>query len=157
MTPLPLPTALKARFVEVAEALGIRCSFRSRQGRLFYLHVSSNDFRQSDQFVRETFPTAWLTSGGGGQLTFGLSAQEVERVLLDLALDPAWLQSNDSAALRIARSIRAERAFDQLPVLADALEEAGCDNAAILAHCRETVPHGRTCWVVELLIAAGRK
>jgi len=39
----------------------------------------------------------------------------------------------------------------RLAVLADALEEAGCDNADILAHCRGPGPHVRGCWVVDLL------
>jgi hypothetical protein len=41
---------------------------------------------------------------------------------------------------------------DRLAVLADALEDAGCDNADILAHCRGSGPHVRGCWVVDLLL-----
>jgi hypothetical protein len=40
-----------------------------------------------------------------------------------------------------------------MPILADALEEAGCDNADILAHCREPGVHVRGCWVVDLIPA----
>jgi hypothetical protein len=40
---------------------------------------------------------------------------------------------------------------DRLAVLADALEEAGCDNAEILSHCRGPGPHVRGCWVLDLL------
>lgn len=42
--------------------------------------------------------------------------------------------------------------FDRLPILGDALEEAGCTNAEILAHCRGPGPHVRGCWVVDLLL-----
>jgi hypothetical protein len=39
-----------------------------------------------------------------------------------------------------------------MPILADALEEAGCDNRDILAHCRQPTEHVRGCWVVDLLL-----
>lgn len=52
---------------------------------------------------------------------------------------------------QLAQAIYDDRAFDRLPLLADALEEAGCDNADILAHCRSDGPHVRGCWVVDLL------
>jgi hypothetical protein len=45
--------------------------------------------------------------------------------------------------------------FDQMPVLADALQDAGCDNTDILNHCRQPGEHVRGCWVVDLL--TGRK
>jgi hypothetical protein len=43
-------------------------------------------------------------------------------------------------------------AFDRLPLLADDLEDAGCDNTNILNHCRCEGPHVRGCWVVDLLL-----
>ncbi len=52
----------------------------------------------------------------------------------------------------LARSIYDDRAFDRLPVLADALEDAGCTDAAILDHCRGPGPHVRGCWVVDLIL-----
>jgi hypothetical protein len=53
---------------------------------------------------------------------------------------------------KLAESIYADRAFDRLPLLADALEDAGCTDADILAHCRGPGPHVRGCWVVDLLL-----
>lgn len=53
---------------------------------------------------------------------------------------------------RLAASIYTDRAFDRLPILADALEEAGCTDEAILSHCRGPGPHVRGCWVVDLLL-----
>jgi hypothetical protein len=47
--------------------------------------------------------------------------------------------------------IAAEGKFDRLPILADALEEAGCDDADILSHCRGPGPHVRGCWVADLI------
>jgi hypothetical protein len=64
----------------------------------------------------------------------------------------SWLVWNDATVHRIVLAIYDERAFKRMPVLADALEDAGCDNADILAHCRGPGPHVRGCWVVDLLL-----
>jgi hypothetical protein len=64
-------------------------------------------------------------------------------------LDPAWCSSTTT---QLAAGIYDERAFDRLPILADALEEAGCADPDILAHCRGPGPHVRGCWVVDLLL-----
>ncbi len=52
----------------------------------------------------------------------------------------------------LATGIYAERAFDRMPILADALEDAGCEHADILTHCRGDGPHVRGCWVVDLIL-----
>jgi hypothetical protein len=64
----------------------------------------------------------------------------------------AWLSWHDGTIPRLAQCIYDERAFDRLPILADALEDAGCANAEILAHCRGNGTHVRGCWVVDLLL-----
>jgi hypothetical protein len=66
--------------------------------------------------------------------------------------DPAWLTWNDGTARKLAQTIYDERRFELLPILADALEESGCDNADILTHCRGPGPHVHGCWVVDLLL-----
>jgi hypothetical protein len=65
------------------------------------------------------------------------------------AAGTAW---RTTSMLALARSIYEERAFDRLPILADALDEAGCDDADMLIHCRQPGPHVRGCWVVDLLL-----
>jgi hypothetical protein len=55
-------------------------------------------------------------------------------------------------AIALARTDYEERRFEDLPLLADALEEAGCTDAAILAHLRGPGPHVRGCWVVDLVL-----
>jgi hypothetical protein len=55
-------------------------------------------------------------------------------------------------ALDLAQAIYDERAFDGLPILADALEDVGCTNQEILGHCRGSGPHVRGCWVLDLLL-----
>ena len=67
-------------------------------------------------------------------------------------VEPSWLHWNDGTAVKLAQAIYEERAFGRLPVLADALEDAGCDNADILNHLRGPGPHVRGCWAVDLLL-----
>lgn len=64
-------------------------------------------------------------------------------------IDPAWLTSDVRA---LAQSIYANRDFGAMPILADALQDAGCDDDDILTHCREAPVHARGCWVVEMLL-----
>jgi hypothetical protein len=63
--------------------------------------------------------------------------------------DPAWLTSD---VVALARGIYEEKAFDRMPILADALQDAGCNNDDVLAHCREPGEHVRGCWVVDLVL-----
>ena len=63
--------------------------------------------------------------------------------------DPGWLTPTVRA---IASALYSDRAFDRLPILADALEEAGCTDADILLHCRRPGEHVRGCWVVDLVL-----
>jgi len=65
------------------------------------------------------------------------------------AFDPRWRTAD---AVGLARAIYEDRAFDRLPLLADALMDAGCDSEDILAHCRGDGPHVRGCWVVDLVL-----
>jgi hypothetical protein len=61
----------------------------------------------------------------------------------------AWLLPN---VIALAQMIYEERAFDRLPELAAALEEAGCHDADTLGHCRQAGPHVRGCWVVDAIL-----
>jgi hypothetical protein len=70
-------------------------------------------------------------------------------------IDKTWLRWNDSTVPKIAMGIYEERAFDRMPILADALLDAGCDNEEVLAHCRSDGPHVRGCWVIDLILGKG--
>jgi hypothetical protein len=52
----------------------------------------------------------------------------------------------------MAQAVYDARRFADLPILADALEDAGCGEPSILAHCRSGGEHIRGCWVVDLLL-----
>lgn len=63
-----------------------------------------------------------------------------------------WLTWHDATVPRLAQAIYDNRTFDRLPILADALEEAGCDNEDILAHLRSLDPHARGCWTLDVIL-----
>ena len=64
-------------------------------------------------------------------------------------LSSSWLTPN---VRDLARTVYEDRAFEALPILADALMDAGCDSEAILAHCRSSGPHVRGCWLIDLIL-----
>jgi hypothetical protein len=65
------------------------------------------------------------------------------------AIDRKW---RSHEVRRIAIDIYTRRDFDQMPVLGQALEAAGCSDPPLLAHCREPSRHVRGCWVLDLLL-----
>lgn len=97
----------------------------------------------------EVMEVAGRATGGDGTCLVTQSALLrciVGNPFRPVAFDPRW-RSETAVALA------AERAFDRLPILADALEEAGCDHPDVLAHCRDPhQPHARGCWVVDLVL-----
>jgi hypothetical protein len=66
-----------------------------------------------------------------------------------LAFDTRW---RTTAAIGIAEAIYTNRAFDRMPILADALEDAGCEDNEMLDHCRRDGWHVRGCWVLDLIL-----
>jgi hypothetical protein len=66
-----------------------------------------------------------------------------------VAADPTWVPAK---VVDLAQTIYRNRAFDRLPILADALEDAGCTNAEMLNHCRQPGEHVRGCWAVDLVL-----
>jgi hypothetical protein len=97
----------------------------------------------------------WYSASGPAGEPFARRAQTdllrdiIGNPFRPVALDPAW---RTTAVLGLAEAIYADRAFDRLPILADALEEAGCANADLLDHCRGLGPHVRGCWAVDLIL-----
>jgi len=67
-----------------------------------------------------------------------------------VAFSPEW---RTSTAVLLAQQMYESRDFSAMPILADALQDAGCENADILDHCRdEKGTHVRGCWVVDLVL-----
>lgn len=69
-----------------------------------------------------------------------------------VTIDPRWLGWDGGVIVNLAGAIYDERTFDRLPILADALEDAGCTNGDILEHCRAGGAHARGCWVLDLIL-----
>jgi hypothetical protein len=70
-----------------------------------------------------------------------------------VSLNPDWLRWNDACVRRLAEVFYRERRFADLPILADALEDAGCSQHSLLAHCRTQEGHEAGCWALDLLPA----
>lgn len=112
---------------------------------------------------------AWAAAHTQGQRPLSgspgeLAEQKVQASLLlevfgnpfrPITLNGAWLTWRGGTIPLLAQAIYDDHAFDRMPLLADALEEAGCTDADILAHCRGPGPHVRGCWVVDLLLGKG--
>lgn len=107
---------------------------------------------------------AWEAIPGEDEARLSAAAFEAEgRVLGRLALEvfgnpfrpvtiaPAWLAWSDGAVLAIAREIDDAQRFEELPYLADALTDAGCDDAALLRHLRDG-GHVRGCWALDAIL-----
>jgi hypothetical protein len=68
---------------------------------------------------------------------------------LPLAWNPDWFTST---VRDLAAHIYTSREFSAMPILADALQDAGCDDEQILTHCRANKPHARGCWVLDAVL-----
>jgi hypothetical protein len=69
-----------------------------------------------------------------------------------VTFNPSWRSWDGGTVRDLAATMYSAKAFDRMPVLADALEDAGCTDADILRHCRGPGPHVRGCWVVDLIL-----
>ena len=63
--------------------------------------------------------------------------------------NPAW---RTDTAVAVARQMYDSREFSAMPILADALQDAGCEDEQVLNHCREPGPHVRGCWVCDAVL-----
>jgi hypothetical protein len=70
-----------------------------------------------------------------------------------VAMDAKWLRWQDGTVAKLAQAVYNERRFSDLPILADALEDAGCTSQEILSHCRSPGLHVRGCWAVDLILS----
>jgi hypothetical protein len=109
----------------------------------------------SAAFDMTSFPLPLLLAGRSG----------VEETLCDLVrcifgnpfrpappIDPAWLAWNGGTVPMLAHAIYEQRTFERLPVLADALEDAGCSDPELLGHLRSGAEHARGCWALDLIL-----
>jgi hypothetical protein len=104
-------------------------------------------------------------SGPRGAWQMAFEAEEAEQAALlrelvgnpfrPVLVESSWLLWGDAAVVKVAQGIYEGQRYQDLPVLADALEEAGCDNPDLLGHLRRRDGHARGCWALDLVL--GRK
>jgi hypothetical protein len=134
-------------------------TFASLPQFLYFVRHAAD--RVADAVRYDAFRRA--TTSGGRNLPPNVRASEraAQAALLgdiignpfrSVAVDPSWLTWNGGTVAKLAETVYTERAFDRLSILADALEDAGCHDAGILAHCRGSGPHVKGCWVVDLIL-----
>jgi hypothetical protein len=129
--------------------------------RLFSLYAATGVLFSDRHCARSDLYSAMVVYHNGKPA--GAAAKEAEiqaqtHLLLDfignrsrpVSLKPEWLTPGVRG---LAESIYRERDFAQMPILGDALEDAGCRNEDLLRHCREQKEHARGCWVLDLLRA----
>ena len=111
--------------------------------RIWQTHGSNNDERVAkDDAIRV------VAANAERNLQAVLLRDILGNPFRPVTIDPRWLTST---VVDLAIAIYQERAFDRMPILADALMDAGCDDEEIISHCRGEGPHVRGCWVVDLL------
>ncbi len=130
-----------------SNAVGPPEDFVGPKAELFYLAANPIEARMLE--VLEQGHNADATVAAERVIHLGLLRDIFGNPFRPVSLDPAWLTSD---VLALARGIYDERAFDRTPILADALQDAGCDNDDVLNHCRGDGPHVRGCWAVDLLL-----
>ena len=117
-------------------------------------------------FIAALCPAPWAFDPSGAVVHHGdpMAKAHARRLQCDLLREivgnpfrplgvrPEWLSWNRQTVLRLAEYIYEECCFDELPVLGDALEEAGCRDDALLGHCHLSLPHARGCWALDALL-----
>lgn len=94
----------------------------------------------------------WAAEMAGAAVRVALIRDVFGKPFRPASLDSAWLTWHDSAVVKIAQGIYDECRFDELPILADALTDAGCTEDSLLEHCRAEQAHVRGCWLLDALL-----
>jgi hypothetical protein len=156
----------EAMLDSVQQAVGEATETRVRANQYAADSIRMNEESKALEFVRRIEEGRNQSAGDWSEEEKREKAarKQLARVLREVLGNPfkpprfedAW---RTTTAVEVAKAIFAERAFDRLPLLADALLDADCDEEQILRHCRgteiglkEPVQHIRGCWVVELVL-----
>ncbi len=145
----------------VSALYGVRAMSQDPSWAAYYTLPSTNHGRVDLFDVENAIAVASHASMAAGHNDSSEGVAEgVQQVLLirdifgnpfrPVAFDPVW---NTSTVVALAQGMYAERDFSAMPILADALQDAGCDNDDVLNHCRGPGPHVRGCWVVDAILS----
>ncbi len=69
-----------------------------------------------------------------------------------IVLDSSLFRWHNACIVGIAQAIYDEHAFERMPILGDALMDAGCDNPRVVEHCQSAGPHARGCWLLDAIL-----
>jgi hypothetical protein len=101
---------------------------------------SLRDFDYDDSQSKDLSNAAWIVA---------LLRDIFGNPFRPVTFDSRWRTSD---VVGLARAIYDDKAFERMPILADALMDAGCEDEQIITHCRGDGPHVRGCWVVDLVL-----
>jgi hypothetical protein len=113
-----------------------------------------DSFEPYDEAVLAVRATLRATLPAGRGHLVGLLHDLSGNPFRPVPVKPSWLRHHGGTVAHLARVLYDEGRFEDLPVLADALEDAGCTSAAVLDHCRQPGRHARGCWLVDALLGA---
>jgi hypothetical protein len=148
---------------EVERAVARLCDPRVIDYRYLAYHVIAG-LRYSYHMARSAAEVAnWVVTGRPGSAgpealaeyaaQCGLLREVFGNPFRPVAINPACLTWNGGTIPKLAQAAYDQRAFERLPVLADALEEAGCTDPDLLGHCRRpATEHVRGCWALDFLL-----
>jgi hypothetical protein len=122
-----------------------------------YAHFRSlfpNDPDSAFGLVEDAYEYAYseVTCTAEAQAAGASLLRDIFNPFRSVTIDPVWLTWNDGTVVKMAQTIYDDRRFEDLPIWADALMKAGCQNEDILSHCRNGGPHVRGCWAVDLIL-----
>ncbi|VTR93437.1 Uncharacterized protein OS=Sorangium cellulosum (strain So ce56) GN=sce5710 PE=4 SV=1 [Gemmata massiliana] len=108
-------------------------------------------FCSDDAYIAVTYTTAWATDEEPATERWlaNLVREVFGNPFRPVPLSPVW---RTGTAVALAQQVYESRDFGAMPILADALQDAGCDNADVLDHGRGPGPHVYGCWVVDLVL-----
>jgi hypothetical protein len=112
------------------------------------VRIMSNMRRASNK-SRESFVNGFYAVGGDSSELSNLLRDIFGNPFRPVTFPPEW---RIDTVLTLAQQMYDGRDFSAMPILADALQDAGCDSDDILNHCRGDGPHVRGCWVVDLVL-----
>jgi len=119
-------------------------------GIVFDVSVKNQAFVEYSQVLFRVIPLPDYTAPRYGEFAVtSLLREIIGSPFRPVRVAPRWLTS---PVVTLAATMYESREFTPMPILADALEEAGCDNPDVLTHCRGPGPHVRGCWVVDLIL-----
>ncbi len=125
----------------VDSAIGCAAAAAETFGAWAVLQRNSEEGRDRDEIRRSA-------TEAEEQVQAELVREVLGNPFAPVSVEPGW---QTPLVVTMARSIYEENDFPSLPILADALEEAGCTDPVLLAHCRAAGPHVRGSWVLDLL------